>query len=350
MKSTSTGGLRSLLRKAAPAVIAALVFVAVLRRYPIAEIAAQMRVGSWMPLIPLAAAFALSYLLIATLCDLLVLRQFGAIGYWTVFKGKAAASLLTIVGYVVGNGGYGIWIARTLGLSASLSGGIILFFVLSDLSAVGVAATLAFPFTASAIPRAYSAVALVVALAQPLLIVILPRFAEGTLPAVFEPWRLLPPRAALLQLGGRVVNIAIAVVTLAIGSRRFGLAIPLPAMMSYGPAILLAASLPFNLAGVGAGQGAWLLFFARYESGARIVAFHLMWQWLLGAAYILRGLPFLRQTLRAAVGSQREVGLESHQASPIREQQRRSSGRHLAFEHGSGRCLRRGPWRRCQPG
>jgi hypothetical protein len=59
----------------------------------------------------------------------------------------------------------------------------------------------------------------------------------------------------------------------------------------------LIGSLPVNVAGIGAAQGAWLLFFLPFEEGTKILAFQLVWAVTLGVSMILRGLPFLPRAL-----------------------------------------------------
>jgi hypothetical protein len=68
-------------------------------------------------------------------------------------------------------------------------------------------------------------------------------------------------------------------------------------MLSYLPVILVVASLPVNVAGFGAVQGAWLLL-APWAPGERILAFSVLWQAFSAAALVLRGLPFLSGVMR----------------------------------------------------
>jgi len=54
-------------------------------------------------------------------------------------------------------------------------------------------------------------------------------------------------------------------------------------------------SMPVNVAGIGAVQGAWLLLVPWAQGGEQILAFAVLWQRVVGAGMVLRGLPFVRQ-------------------------------------------------------
>ena len=87
-----------------------------------------------------------------------------------------------------------------------------------------------------------------------------------------------------------------------LAARAFGLAVPLGTLLAYVPLLLLVTSMPVNVAGIGAAQAAWLLFFLPFEQGSRIVAFQLVWTAMMGAGIVLRGLPFLPRALGQIAG------------------------------------------------
>jgi hypothetical protein len=93
------------------------------------------------------------------------------------------------------------------------------------------------------------------------------------------------------------VNVGIAVLLTSLAARVFGLSIPLGTLVAYMPILVLVGSLPVNVAGIGAAQGAWLLFFLPFEEGTKILAFQLVWTVTLGVSMVLRGLPFLPRAL-----------------------------------------------------
>ncbi|MBE7481208.1 MAG: flippase-like domain-containing protein [Polyangiaceae bacterium] len=103
-------------------------------------------------------------------------------------------------------------------------------------------------------------------------------------------------RARLAQLGIRLCQHATTTSATWLAARWFGLDIPLTVMLSYMPVILVVASLPINVAGFGAVQGAWLLL-SPWAPAERILAFSVVWQAVSALALIARGLPFLRGVL-----------------------------------------------------
>lgn len=286
------------LRRLVPLVVAALAVAAVLRRYSPSEIAAQMRQGRALAVVPWAIVFAVGYLLVSAACDTLVLTRFGAPRYRDVVRGKAAAAVLTSIGYLFGNGGYGVWLARATGAGAARATGLVVYFLASDLAAVGWVASITLRVVAHTVPRALVVAAAVMALVPTLAIA-----AGGALPArgrldLLRPWREVPRSVGFLQLGGRTLNIAFAVAATFFAAHAFGLRIPAAAAATYGPAVLLVAAMPVNVAGLGAVQGVWLLLFGAWEPGARILAFQILWQWMCAAAFVLRGLPFVQRAVR----------------------------------------------------
>lgn len=293
------------LGRIAPFVIAAIAVAAVLRRYSLHDIAVEMRAGRALAAAPWAALLAVGYMVLAAYADTLVLRAYrsthGSPRWRDVVRGKAAAAMLTSIGYLFGNGGYGVWIARATGVGARAAAALVLLFMLSDLGAVGWVASVA-GATAESAPRGLRIAAAVAALVPTALVLVAPSLPASV--PLLRMWRAVPRGRGLAQIAVRCAAITVAVGSTFAGARAFGLAIPWPAAARFGPAILLVASLPVNVAGVGAVQSAWLLFFAPYEAGARIVAFALLWQWMSAAAFVLRGLPFVRRAVgQIAVGT-----------------------------------------------
>jgi hypothetical protein len=114
--------------------------------------------------------------------------------------------------------------------------------------------------------------------------------------ALFETWTRVGRRRGLAQLAIRLLQHASTTTGTWFAANAFGLEIPLSVMLAYLPVILVVASLPINVAGFGAVQGAWLLL-APWSTGERILAFSVVWQTLSAVAIVLRGLPFLRGVL-----------------------------------------------------
>ena len=94
------------------------------------------------------------------------------------------------------------------------------------------------------------------------------------------------------------------------GIQAFGIHAPLSAMTTYMPIILVVGSMPVNVAGFGAVQGAWLLLTPWAESGEQVLAFSVLWQLAFGVGMIARGVPFIR-TVAGDIdrGASRELAL-----------------------------------------
>jgi len=224
-----------------------------------------------------------------------VLRRFGTLGLWDVARGKAAAAVLAAVGYFFSNGGYGVWIARRTRLGAPMSAGLVVYFMVGDLAAVGVVASAVMPCVHD-VPLSLRLLAIVIAALPVAAIVVGPWVPSGRA-RWLDPWRAVPRKDGFAQLALRCINVSFAALLTSLGARAFGLSIPFETLLAYAPILLLVSSLPVNVAGIGAAQGAWLLFFLPYEEGPSILAFQLTWTLALGVAMVLRGLPFLPRAL-----------------------------------------------------
>jgi hypothetical protein len=113
---------------------------------------------------------------------------------------------------------------------------------------------------------------------------------------MLETWSRVGSKISLAQFGVRLFQHAATTGGAWAAATTFGLEVPLPVMLCYMPVILVVASLPVNVAGFGAVQGAWLLL-APWAPGERILAFSVVWQLVSAIALVLRGLPFIRGVL-----------------------------------------------------
>ena len=117
------------------------------------------------------------------------------------------------------------------------------------------------------------------------------------LPPIFEPWRTVPRLRSFAQIAGRAINIATITAFTWAAMRAFGIDVPARAAAMYVPVILLVASLPINVAGLGAAQAAWLLLLP-WATGPQLLAFQAIWNLVSGVGILARGVPFLRGVLR----------------------------------------------------
>src|SRR5690606_21457660 len=136
--------------------------------------------------------------------------------------------------------------------------------------------------------------------------------SEDRLPNVFRPWRFVPVRLAFFQLAIRTANIYWIALFLWGGANAFGMPVPLRAMTTYLPIVLVVGSMPVNVAGFGAVQGAWRRLAPWADSGEQVLAFSVLWQLIFGAGLVLRGLPFLRGVVGDIDrGADREIALSA---------------------------------------
>jgi hypothetical protein len=131
----------------APYLITAIVIYFVLGRVSFDEIQKELSKGDGFWLFPVALGVMLISLFLVSAADTLVCRAFLGKGRYPQFiRAKAASSLLDIVGYALGHGGYAFWIGRVTQTKAGRTGGALLYIMASDLLAVTTIASLALLF------------------------------------------------------------------------------------------------------------------------------------------------------------------------------------------------------------
>jgi hypothetical protein len=282
------------LRRIAPWVIATGVLVFVLREHSPARILEEMGHGNSLPLIPLALVLIFANLVLICLADRIVIGpHVEGMRYVDLLRGKAAAALLGMVGYAAGHGGYAVWIARRNRTGAPVAGGLLLYIMASELTAVALVASLS-SLLADDVPDVIRIGAPATASVLIFLMLIAPFNLLGDTSRVLKPWRM-PRRYALAQVAVRTVQLCGVALATWLAMLAFGLEVPLWAVVAYLPIVLVVGSLPVNVAGFGAVNGAWLLFTPEHATGPEILAFQFLWQVACGAAIGLRGLPFIRR-------------------------------------------------------
>ena len=281
---------------ALPYLVTAAVVGAILARYPIDQIVAEMGRGSWVGMIPIALAGTVASLFIVARADAEVVRGCGGqVGNFDMVRAKGGSSLVDIVNYFAGHGAYAVWVARFAGLRAAPAAGSLIYIAASDLAALSVLASISMFFTGVAVPETIRILAPSLAFVLLLFVAIGPYdlFGRGRVP-LFEPWIRVPRHRGYLQIGLRIFHFVLWVGATWWAARSFGLDIPFASMAIFLPVILLVHALPISVAGFGAAQGAWLLFLD-HASGPRILAFQFLWNLFTVGAVVARGLPFVRR-------------------------------------------------------
>ncbi len=281
--------------------ITGVVVTAILVKYPIGRIVAEMQRGNALAMVPVALATTLAIWFTATTGDFVLLRPLAPRPprYRYLLKSKAGLSMLNALGMALNYGGFALWIHRVCGCGWRASGGAVLMITLGDLVAVSFIGTAAVLLGGDGLPADTRAqlelVAPIVAGVSALLL-----FVPGTARpgrAVFEPWRRVPRLNRLVSVMSRCGTIGMIILATWLASRAFGLPVPLQAWASFLPVLLVIGALPVNVGGMGPVQAAWLLLFAPWASGPKILAFQFLWHLCLVVGLFLRGAPFIRRVI-----------------------------------------------------
>jgi len=297
-----------------PYVIAAVVIALILQKYPLASIRREMAQGNSLPLFPIAFVTYIVSLVFVAAADRRVLHGLlqgspDTPSYFAVAKGKAASVLLHIVHYSLGQGAYATWMSRRTALGVGRAGGLIFYIIAAELSSISLFAAIVILVFRPDVPRAILPTVLVITTVLTGFLLVAPSTRLERY-ALFETWARVGRRTGIVQLLIRLCQHASTASGTWLAASAFGLEIPFSVMLSYLPVILVVASLPVNVAGFGAVQGAWLLL-EPWASGERILAFSVVWQTLSAVAIVIRGLPFLRGVLADIRRGKREPGQDS---------------------------------------
>lgn len=285
-----------------PYVVATVAIGAILWKYPPSQIAKEMEAGDTLAMAPFALILVAIGIFIVSRSDFVILH--GALekapSYLVVVRARAAVSLLGMLGYGAGVGGFGVWIARVSGCGAKLAGGIVLYKMSADLIAVSTIATGAIYLGDPDVGRGLRLAAPIIAGVLMFLMLFGRHGPTKTedLPVVFHPWHLISPGRALGAVALRVANILWLTVCVWLGANAFGMTVPLAVMATFFPIVLVVGSMPVNVGGFGAVQGAWLLLAPWAESGEQVIAFSVLWQLVIAIFVSLRGFPFIRAVTR----------------------------------------------------
>ncbi len=251
-------------------------------------------------MIPIILAASLWSLLFMATADWVVFcHALGPMGWLDALRGKAGVSVLLAVNHTVGQGAYGVWVARRTKSDVSTTVGVVALIVLTDLLALFTIVTIAvWVADDHSMPRQvelrWLAPAAVVgliagALAGPRL---MPKLK------LLAPWSKVSPVVFLKITALRISALAGVMFGLWAAAQAFGLDVPLAVFLALLPIIFLAAALPINVLGFGAVQLVWVAAFESWASGPKILAYQFLSQAMAVAAFILRGAPFLSSVLR----------------------------------------------------
>jgi hypothetical protein len=299
--------------RVAPYVVAILAAIAIFRRYDVREILGAMRAGNALAMIPIALGSSIAQILLLACWDTILLRSVvrdARLRLLEVLGAKAGCGVLQAIAYVANQGAYGVWIARALRIGARNAAALVALAAVSDFIAGSVIMSTAIWLGRANVPAIlrYGAPGFALLLAVLLLAPRRVPFDPYAVHSFRRVWTSVPRARVAAQLAGRLTNASVIGVGTFFSAGAFGLEIPLSAMLTWLPIISVVASLPINVAGIGAVQGAWLVFLP-WASGPRLLAFHFLWSAMVMASQVLRGLPFVRHV--AAEVAAREVEPET---------------------------------------
>jgi hypothetical protein len=295
-----------------PYLVAAGAIAAILYRYRPQDIAAEMGRGNFLGILPIAFVLVATGVLPIAASDWVILH--GVLPgptFWQVCRARVGISLLLMLGYGAGIGGAGVWIARVTGCGARLATGIMLYNMSADLIAVSAIAAGSIWIGGAEVSPGLRYAAPAIAAVLLGLKMIGPIGSEERAPQVLLPWRRIGRGRALLAVLLRFTNLLWITVACWAGANAFGMPVPLGAMTTYFPIVLVVGSMPVNIGGFGAVQGAWLLLAPWAESAEQVLAFSVLWQLTCAGFMALRGLPFL-----SALSREIEQGREIEQDGP----------------------------------
>jgi hypothetical protein len=327
--------LRKWAQRLAPYVVAGLAIATILRKYPPSVIAEELGRGNALAMMPYTLPILIMSVSVLGYADVWVFRRcietlqaqatddarpMSAPSWLRLVRARMAMAPLAMIGYTAGVGGYGVWLARVTGAGVGYTSGMVLYTLSSDLVAVSIVASLSIWVGGADVPAGLRYAAPIIVLVLGGLKLVQPGHwvSEEKIPKVFRPWRHVPRWQAATQLLIRTANIYWVTFWLWGGINAFGIEAPLSAMTTYVPIILVVGSMPVNVAGFGAVQGAWLLLEPWADSGEQVLAFSVLWQLVFGAGLVLRGVAFIRAVAgEIDRGASREIALpEQAESTP----------------------------------
>jgi len=262
-----------------PWVAGVVVLAVLLWRIPFTGVAAAMGRGP----IFLLALYALFEAVAVLPADAWATRTALAIGgekrsYVDLLLVRGSTYLLNLLSYAVGQGGIGVYLART-GVAAARSAGLVLFLLATNGIALAVAAALAHPFAHGGDKRAGIAIGVILYGVKTYLTALAARglFAKTR----FGRWLATrverEPIATLARAGffghlkataARLPHVACLLLVLWGSFRVWGIPVPLEVGLATLPAVVLIAALPITPSGLGTAQALQVLLYSPFAVGA----------------------------------------------------------------------------------
>jgi uncharacterized membrane protein YbhN (UPF0104 family) len=216
---------------------------------------------------------------------------------------RGASYLLALINYGVGQGAIVYFANRSRGVPVLRGTAAVLLIMGTNLLLLLFLATIGMMFGAEALPEVrmlviagYAGLAVYV-----LLLLVRPRWL--TRQPIFDVLLGAGLRGHLKAMAVRLPHVLLLHVLHYASLHAFGIQVPVPQVVLYGPVVFLVAVLPISVQGLGPAQGAMKFFYARYATGdaafreATVLTAGLSSQAISWCVQVVIGLLCIRSTI-----------------------------------------------------
>ncbi|HUT55333.1 MAG TPA: lysylphosphatidylglycerol synthase domain-containing protein [bacterium] len=236
-----------------------------------------------------------------------------AIKWREIIKVRAAMMLLASISTLIGQAGLAVHVARKYKVPAGTAAGMVMFLFLLEIYGMIAVSTLALPVLAIfGVPPgpAFRTGVLLIAGAWPALIIFIAAGRRMRDTRLFERLRLAPLLIPLRTLtNADILRLLLfkgllalwQVVMAVVVFRLYGLLVPSADFFFFLPLAILFSSIPITPARLGTTQFSWVFFMGQYLTKESLVAFSLLFQFLLNIARWAVGLlalPFVSREIK----------------------------------------------------
>jgi len=248
------------------------IFAFILRRVPLAALAAALRDADRGRFLALMIPNTLFYFAWDTLVLTVTVRWFhGPVRYRELLPVRAASYVIGFFNTNLGRGAMAAYLSRRLHAPFLELSSTVLFLVLTEYTQLVLWAMLGLLGLRVDVSRSLLAVASAVAVLWVLVRwLIAPRGWS-----ISRTFRLATPKRYAATVLLRAPMFLASLVLHYHAAHAFGIHIPFAQMLTFLPVIFMVAALPVTVAHLGSTQAAWIFFFSQYAPAPRLMAFSL---------------------------------------------------------------------------
>jgi hypothetical protein len=271
-------------------VLTAAIFAWILRRTPLAALAAALGDADYPWFLSLMIPNALFYFAWDTLVLSVVIRWFhGDVPYRRLLPVRAASYVVGFFNTNLGRGAMAAYLSRRLHAPFLELGSTVIFLVLTEYTQLVLWAMLGLLGVHAEVSRSLLAVAGGVAL---LWLVVRWLLAPRAW-SLARTFRLATTTRYAQVVLLRAPMFLVSLVLHYYGAHAFGIHIPFLQMLTFLPVIFMLAALPVTVAHLGTTQAAWIFFFSQYAPVPRLLAFSLAAHFTFSLTRALLGVAWL---------------------------------------------------------